>query len=197
MTHCNLTDEELWECIRNDDSKAFTLLFERYWQRLYTTACYHLKDKEACSEIVHDIFINIWKSRYQLQIVSFPGYLTASVRYHVFHYEKTLRNSRIIYGERWEDENERNIVNHGDEKLIFNEMQHEVLKLMEKLPKRCQEIFILSRTQNLSNDQIAEQLGISKRTVENQITHALQFLRLSIKKIFVVFLSAIIGLMAS
>jgi RNA polymerase sigma-70 factor (ECF subfamily) len=49
------------------------------------------------------------------------------------------------------------------------------------LPKRCREIFKLSRMDNLTNDEIAQQLGISKRTVENQITHALKFLRSLLK----------------
>jgi len=91
MAHTNLTDDELWENIRQDDRKAFAVLFDRYWAKLFTTACYHLKDKEACLEIVHDIFLNIWKGRDQLHIASFPSYLSASVRYHVFRYRKVLR----------------------------------------------------------------------------------------------------------
>ena len=183
MARANLTDDELWENIRQDDRKAFAVLFDRYWAKLYTTACYHLKDKEACTEIVHDIFLNIWKGRDQLQISSFPSYLAASVRYHVFRYRKVLRASPLSYQENWETDSEISIANQGDENLIYNELQQEVFRSVQRLPKRCQEIFILSRRQNLSNDQIAEQLGISKRTVENQLTHALQFLRISIKEI--------------
>ncbi|WP_172333800.1 sigma factor-like helix-turn-helix DNA-binding protein [Mucilaginibacter sp. SG564] len=54
---------------------------------------------------------------------------------------------------------------------------------MKRLPRRCQEIFWLSRVQNLSNDEIEGKLNISKRTVENQITQALRYLRVSYTKL--------------
>ncbi|WP_449436580.1 sigma-70 family RNA polymerase sigma factor [Pedobacter steynii] len=60
-------------------------------------------------------------------------------------------------------------------------MESSIEGVLEKLPKKCREIFMLSRFDNLSNQEIAEKLGISKRTVENQITIALKLLRLSIR----------------
>ena len=55
------SDSDLWEAIMLDDTKAFETLFERYWSIIYGTAFSYLKDKEACTEIVQDIFLNIWQ----------------------------------------------------------------------------------------------------------------------------------------
>lgn len=66
---------------------------------------------------------------------------------------------------------------HAHELSTF-ELQEEIDQFLVKLPKRCQEIFCLSRRDNLSNDEIAARLEISKRTVENQLTYALHEIRL-------------------
>ena len=67
--------------------------------------------------------------------------------------------------------------NQSDHRIKNQELLLELSHYLEKLPKRCQEIFYLSRMDNLSNQEIAGRLGISKRTVENQITTALKHLR--------------------
>ena len=67
-------------------------------------------------------------------------------------------------------------------------MERSLTAYLGQLPARCREIFLLSRTQQLSNHEIADRLGISKRTVENQITAALQHLKLSLKHLMLLVL---------
>jgi RNA polymerase sigma-70 factor (family 1) len=192
MQYNKLPDDKLWDEIVNNDPKAFAALFNQYWSKLFTTAFFHLKDQEACSEIVHDIFLNIWMKRDHLKIECFPNYLTAAVRYHIFKYIRSQKAVPLEYTEELEDCTMASCMNNGGDKLIYNELETEVYTYIKKLPKRCQEIFLLSRKANLSNDEIARQLGISKRTVENQLTYALQHLRISMKGFFV--LAVIIGI---
>ena len=71
-------------------------------------------------------------------------------------------------------------MNDGDLNIRYQDLEKIVDRELDKLPKRCKEIFTLSRRAQLSNDEIASRLEISKRTVENQLTHALRHLRLSI-----------------
>lgn len=177
-----LNDSELWDFIIKEDAKAFTTLFERYWSKIYATAFSYLKDNEACAEIVNDIFINIWKKRHELQIVSFRAYLTAASRYHVYKKIKILKASKIDLIENYDlVKNQEVNLNTADGKIGYQDLEKKIEVYLSDLPKRCREIFIMSRQQHLSNDEIAEKLNISKRTVENQLTHALKHLRVVLK----------------
>lgn len=183
-----LTDAELWDAIVMDDSHAFTMLFERYWSKLYATAYGYLKDAETCEEIVHDIFLTIWDRRKQLQIESFQNYLISSARYIVYKKQRAIKNSPLQLVEAYSEIENPACNNTGDENIVYLELQDELDLYLMKLPKRCREIFTMSRRDHLSNDEIARQLNISKRSVENQITHALKFLRVSMKDIAIVVL---------
>jgi RNA polymerase sigma-70 factor (ECF subfamily) len=175
-------DSDLWEAILHDNTKAFETLFERYWSDVYSTAFSYLKDKEACSEIVQDIFLNIWQKRNEFKITSFKSYLTSAARYHVYKHLKAKKTSAILYIEDYDHIKIKSPgISHADTNMEYLELEQSVETSLHDLPKRCREIFILSRMNNLTNDEIAQQLGISKRTVENQITHALKFLRSLLK----------------
>lgn len=185
-------DTELWDAVRKNNANAFTQLFDRYWSAVFTTAFSYLKDREACMEVTHDIFLNIWQKRDKLQIVSFQKYLTMSARYHVFKHIKALKAAPISYVEQMEECGYPSAaINEGEENIRYMELQNRMDNCLKKLPARCREIFILSRKESLSNDEIARRLGISKRTVENQITTALQHLRISFKELL--FILILIG----
>ncbi len=186
------SDEILVEAMKNGDSVSFNTLFNRYWQRLYTTAYAISKDHEVSSGIVHDIFLNIWLKRERLQIGSFQGYITACAKYHVYRHMKVSKRNVLEY--RYElEEGDRVSANHGELHIREQELQRKVESHMEALPKRCKEIFTLSRRDELSNDEIATRLDISKRTVENQLTNALHHLRISLKDISWIVITAWIG----
>jgi RNA polymerase sigma-70 factor (ECF subfamily) len=188
-------DSDLWEAILRNDAKAFETLFERYWGEVYSTAFSYLKDKEACSEIVQDIFLNIWQKRNEFKINSFKNYLTSAARYHVYKRLKAKKASAILYIEDYDFiKIQGSGANYADANMAYQELEQSVETSLNNLPKRCREIFILSRMNNLTNDEIAEQLGISKRTVENQITHALKFLRSLFKYSTLLVLIALTGL---
>jgi len=182
MTRNLLADNELWDKIKLGDSKAFDLLFERYWSAIYSTAFIYLKDQETCKEIVNDIFLNIWQKRHVLEINSFKAYLTTAARYHVYKVVKKEKLSPIQLIENYSEIPEsKNSINLGEEKILYQEMENDIDSVLNTLPQRCREIFVMSRINHLSNQEIADQLGISKRTVENQLTHALKILRFSLK----------------
>jgi RNA polymerase sigma-70 factor (family 1) len=168
------SDLLLWDAIRKDNDTAFRILFDRYWSKLYATCFYHLHDKEACSEIVHDIFLQLWLKRHQLEITSFQHYVTTAARYNVYK-RFQQRDKQVLYLDTLHSESA--IQNEGEENLRFKELNSSVEGHLQELPERCREIFHLSRREHFSISEIAERLGISKRTVENQITRALQHLR--------------------
>ncbi|MDN5287129.1 MAG: polymerase sigma-70 factor [Mucilaginibacter sp.] len=180
------TDSELWEAIQLNDNKAFNLLFERYWTAIYRTAYDYLPDDVVCLEIVNDIFLRIWQKRHELQIALFKSYLTSAARYHVYKELKARNKELISYMEDYTYITEKVLdMNDGEKRIQSSEFQSKINDLLEQLPQRCREIFMLSREQHLSNNEISERLGISKRSVENQLTSALKHLRNSIKHLSV------------
>lgn len=174
------SDEILLNLMKAGDLDSFNTLFERYWEKLFTTVFSICPDTEVCSEIVHDVFLNLWLKRHKLQIEYFKGYITASARYQVYRYVKSIKKKTIEYREELDFGN-LVAVNDGESNIRYRELEKKVEEELEELPSRCKEIFTLSRMEQLTNDEIAARLDISKRTVENQLTYALRHLRISIK----------------
>jgi RNA polymerase sigma-70 factor (ECF subfamily) len=180
MLYSALSDAELWNAVRRDDEGAFTALFDRYWVRLYKLAKNYLKNQETSEELVHDIFLNIWNRRGTLEIDSFQAFLLTAARYQVYNRMRAAKPVVLILSNTL-PVNEPFQNNEGEDHLIEQELQQELQQYLVQLPKRCQEIFYMSRVKNLSNQEIADSFGVSKRTVENQITIALKHLRNCLK----------------
>ncbi|MEO7214691.1 sigma-70 family RNA polymerase sigma factor [Mucilaginibacter sp.] len=199
MLNKSLTDSQLIEAILNNDEQAFNQLFERYWSRVYAVAYKCVKDEELSLEITHDIFINIWNKRSQLHIENFKAYVVTAASYHGIRKRQTLKATPIQYVEDYEyvedydyATNHRSDANEGEAKLCRHDFDIKVESLLNDLPKKCREIYLLSRKDNLTITEIAEKLNISKRTVENQLTSALKHLRTSLK--YIVLLATILKL---
>jgi len=176
------SDSDLWKDIRNDDGLAFDVLFNRYWVRLYKAAFRQLNDEAASLEIVHDVFLSIWTRRKELEIALFPNFLLTAVRYQIYSRSKSPKLS-LVYKADFHESEHLSELNSGGMRIRDFELQKELDQLLDQLPKRCHEIFHLSRIEHLSNQDIAERLGISKKTVENQLTVALKHLRVAYKSI--------------
>lgn len=177
MSKAPLSDPDLWKKIVDDDYRAFTMLFDRHWFILFKTAGKYIKDQGLCEEAVHDLFLNLWNRRKHLAIEDFSSYLKSSIRYQVYRILKKEKSSALSYIEEYPEELTSNDENDGDKKILYLELEKELEECLKPLPKRTSEIFLLSRKEQLSNAEIAERLGISKRSVENQVTKALKFLR--------------------
>ncbi|HEY4324823.1 MAG TPA: sigma-70 family RNA polymerase sigma factor [Mucilaginibacter sp.] len=177
MLKTSLSDSELLHKVFNNDYRAFTELYERYWLAVFKTANKYITDKEACEDIVHDIFLTIWNRRGQLNIQDFNFYIKASARYQVYAFLKKVKKAAVSYLEDCPEP----LLSHdnaGYSKVIYMELEKEINDCLKLLPKRSSEIFVLSRINHLTNDEISIKLGISKRSVENQLTVALKHLRL-------------------
>lgn len=178
MSFEHFEDSELWSAIRRDNRRAFDTLFDRYWSAVHSTAFSYLHDTEAASDIVHDIFIKLWQNRNTYKINCFRSYLCTAARYHVYKVMKARKASALVYiSDYTEAHSWQQSKNEGSEAIIGREMDAAVDRFLRHLPTRCREIFMLSRREQLSNEEIAVRFGISKRTVENQLTTALQVLR--------------------
>lgn len=173
------TDEiSLLGLIKADDYAAFNELYERYWSTLYAPAYNVLRDKDACMDVVQEIFIWFWEHRAHWQLSSCKGYLLAAVKFKVAN---SIRRNKIqaSFFERL-SERQEDLADDMNAEMDVAELRRFIQILIDELPEKCRQVFQLSRIEQLSNREIAKKLGISEKTVENQITTAIKKLRLRI-----------------
>lgn len=177
------TDGELLDMLKNEDEQAFNELYNRYWERLFNAAYKRLKSAEAAEEVVQDLFTDLWIRRETLNIrQELPVYLFSAIKYLVIkQVNKTANQNAFIFnrGAIFNDSD-----NSTEEWLIANDLKSHLESRVELLPVKCREIYHLSRDEHQSNKDIAQQLNISEKTVENQITKALKRLRASLNSLF-------------
>ena len=167
------SDQELLTLMKADNRSAFTEIYSRHWSKLMLSAYQVLKDKEICKDIIQDVFTDLYTRRKKLLISSLPAYLKVAVRNRVFQY---LRNENVQQVHL--DVLEKVSFVHATEQMVnYNQLNELYERSVNKLPEKCREVFLLSRVENLSLKEIAERLDISPKTVENQITKALKYLR--------------------
>jgi RNA polymerase sigma-70 factor (family 1) len=184
-------DDDLLAAVKHGDKKAFNQLYDRYWEVVYKKSFSYLHDTEACMGIVNDIFVNIWEKRDVLNIITFKSYLTSAARYRVYNAIKANTASRVTYVEDYEKLDNLSVVyNRAENDFGVSELSSVLDGLLDELPARCKEIFLLSRVSQLTNAEIADRLSISKRAVENQISLAVKYLKPYFKRYSIVILVA-------
>ena len=180
-----LSDEELFDLLKSDEFafQAFTHLYNRFWELLYSAAYKRLKSREVSEEIVQDFFTKLWINRKEISITtSAEGYIFTSIKYLVLGYidKETVRNKfRALI-----DVSESSLDDSTQEKINLNELVASIDKQVQSLPPKCRSVFELSRTEYKTNKEIASELGISEKTVENHLTKALKRLRLNLSDSF-------------
>jgi RNA polymerase sigma-70 factor (family 1) len=175
----NTTDPELITLISEGNKDAFSIFYTRNWMELYKMAFAILKDRDACVDLIQDIFVWIWENRQELVIASPKSYLRAAVKYKIANYIRSGNIRRSFFAEVAKFNFVESMPS-ADEFIELKELNNIIQKVVVNLPQKCLEIYRLSREANLSNREIAEQLGISIKTVENQITIALHRIRTTI-----------------
>jgi RNA polymerase sigma-70 factor (ECF subfamily) len=173
------TDKDLIFLISRGDQGAFNTLYNRHWPWLFKFAFLILKDRDAAKDIIQDVFVWVWEHRKDLQMHAPKSYLKTAVKYKIANYIRTgnIRNSFFDEASQLK----YTVCTPGaDEFAEVNELNHIIRISIANLPVKCKEIFRLSREENLSNREIASQLGISIKTVENQMTIALHRIRTSV-----------------
>ncbi len=172
-TH-ELDDYDLLRQLSEDDEAAMEVLFKRHYA-LVSYSIYNLvKDPRTTEDIAQEVFMEIWKRRGSLVInTSLKAYLRRSAVNKTLNYLRDKKN--------WKNEElseiQLNISTEPGKTLETTELEQIVGQAIEQLPERCQLIFKLSRVEEKSYQEIADELNISVKTVENQIVKALRLLR--------------------
>ena len=180
-TYETYSDNELLHLLSADDEKAFTEIYNRYWKVVFAIGINRLKDVRLAEDILHDVFSSLWANRNKSEINSLPNYLASATKYLVF---ATIRKKS--YEQRYLASQLKPEINVEDD-FLYKQLYEYAAKEIDSLPERCRLVFRY-REQGLSNSEIALQMKISIKTVENQVNKAFHHLRFAMKKILQVFL---------
>lgn len=171
------TDQELLADIANGDSRAFEILYRRYFSKLYGAAYKRLQDKELTEEIVQELFVSLWERRTSLHIENIENYLFTSIKYLVIaQFKKETLFEKYSSTINLDDNDD----NFTEQAVAFDELNAAYQEALLSVPEKCREVFLLKRS-GLSQKEISEKLDISEKTVENQMTKALKILREALK----------------
>ncbi|MFN8253932.1 MAG: RNA polymerase sigma-70 factor [Ferruginibacter sp.] len=179
MTNYSAYDDVgLVQLLANGDEGAFNEIYHRYWTQLFAMAVNRLKDKSAAEDVVHDVFAGLWHNRTAVQIDKLENYLAVAVKYTILNvlrkrqYEKHYLETAI---------GTVNVEAVTEQQVQYKWLLQKVQTEIEKLPEKCRLIFKYSRNQGMPVKEIARQLHLSPKTVENQLTRAIRQLRVAVK----------------
>lgn len=158
-----------------DNEAFFELTFKKHYKGLTNYACTLVKDAEMAEEIVQNMFYKLWEKREQVAISeSVSGYLYRSVYHDSLNYLKHLK----VRGQYQSYAMQQEQLDHpASQQLEAKELQERIYRALNELPEKCRTIFQLSRFDELKYQEIADQLNLPVKTVENQMGKALKLLR--------------------
>ncbi|MDX2069612.1 MAG: RNA polymerase sigma-70 factor [Haliscomenobacter sp.] len=167
-------DREFFDLLPTDAEKAFEWLFRRYFSELCQVVYRVAHDEHLAQDLVQEVLYELWRKRDKLTIsISLRAYLKRSVLNRTLNH---LRDNRLWSSEERMPEiaiEESDAV----DLLRTEELQELVDAAIDELPEKCRIVFVLSRYEELSYRDIATELGIAEKTVENQVSKALKYLR--------------------
>ncbi|MBD0777376.1 sigma-70 family RNA polymerase sigma factor [Maribacter sp. ANRC-HE7] len=162
---------DLMERIKNSDELALRILYSRLWERMYVLAFGILRDEAISKDIVQEIWIDLWERRNKIINQNIEAYIITATRFKVF---RTLRDSKMnVVSMKFLEQLKIPEAEGALEKIYANETESKIHKAVEKLPKKCNQVFLLSRQEGLENAEISKMLNISQRTVETHISNAI------------------------
>jgi len=181
MKNDQFSEFDLVLALKEGNLHAFGELFDRYGKRLYHFSMGYLKSVQNAEEIVQDVFLKIWTNREELSTQkSFESYMFTIAKNHILN---TIRKSKSeqVYLNYAKLHPAKDIL--LDDELNFNELEKAFKDAVEQLSPRRKEIYLLSKEQFLSNADIAVELNISLKTVENQMTSAISEVRKNLRSL--------------
>lgn len=170
--------------------KAFRLIMDHWYLRLYNFANGYLDHAENTKEVLQDVFLKLWDNRQKLaEQTNLNAYLFTLTRNRCID---LIRRERLMLQFRTDKQDEylrltENFDALSDpilDDLFALELQDEINRAVSGLPEQCRKVFILSRTNGLKNKEISVSLELSEKTVESHLTKALKTIKLALEQKF-------------
>ena len=177
-------DSVLLQQLSQGDRKAFEIIYRKYWRPLLDAAWKGLQDKQTAEDLVQGVFLSLWQNRKQLQVNNLEAYLKTAVRYkvlnHVVRTKRTYEFFELFY-EIFEEKNT------PETTFLAKNLLELIHAYAAILPVKRREIFMLFIQSRLTTKEIAETLGLSQKTVQNQLGISLLGLRAKVAPLLISF----------
>ena len=164
-------ETNIWISIKHKDGQLFEQYYKDHYKFFFLAACKYLADPALAQEMVNDVFLKLWQDADSITIqVSLKSYIYRAIANRCLNQlEKNKRDYRHL----------QEIRHRPEETFELREMEDDELKVrlyqaIDQLPQQCRRVFRMSRVEELKQQEIADRLGISIKTVKNHITYALQ-----------------------
>ena len=173
----DLKEENIWRSIQQKDEEAFERYYKEHYKRFFLMSCKYLKDPAEAEEIVNDVFLKLWEDGDKMSIES-------SLKSYI--YKAVINRSINVL-----NKSKRELIHHVDlnflpeesyelRQIEENELTVKIYAAIDQLPDQCRRVFEMSRFEELKQQEIADKLGISIKTVKNHITIALKQLSIAL-----------------
>ncbi|WBL26706.1 RNA polymerase sigma-70 factor [Zunongwangia sp. HGR-M22] len=165
--------------VKNGSTLAYKKLFDSLWEPLYRHTQSIVMDEHAAKDILQEIWIDYWNRKTTISPINIRAYLFQAAKYKSLNYLRNTKFNKVHVEalDQFIQEDEFSIDGLEKDKLLGKILEDAI----NNLPERCKAIFKMSRMEGYTNDEIAQSLNISKRSVENQISIALKKLRVDLK----------------
>lgn len=189
--YCSITPQELLSLVKEDDDSAFTEIYDRYYEVIFRFVKKYLKSSELAADVCQNVFLKCWEQRHQNTAIQEPAawLLTVAKRQAI----DTLRRAsveqnalRIILSDYVSTHNKCEDDQLSKDYLAF------INQVVDNLPEQTRQIFKLCRQQNLTYDETADALGISKHTVKKHMVRSMKILKTAADNELGLYLMAIV-----
>jgi RNA polymerase sigma-70 factor, ECF subfamily len=185
----DLQEQTIWRKIQHKDIATFERFYKEHYKSFYLLACKYIKNSSEAEEIVNDIFMKIWEDGNKIQIeTSIKSYINKAV---------INRSINALNKSKRENEYRSEMNSMPGETFELREIEENELKIklyeaIDQLPDQCKKVFEMSRFEELKQQEIADKLGISIKTVKNHITIALKKINESVVNYILLFIMILI-----
>lgn len=169
-------DKDLLRQIAEGNETAFKTLFERYRNKLYHYLHHIIKSREVAEEIVMDVFLKLWLGRKMvIEIDHFDAFLFRVAQNKAIDFLRSANRDHTLRSHIWEEM--QAAAETADSRVICTEIETSIREAIQHLSPQRQLVYQLSREDNLTHDQIASRLNLSKNTIKNHIVESVRFIR--------------------
>lgn len=176
-----MNDQAILQLLRTDDEAAMSHIFDRYYAALVRTAYHVVLDEHQAKDLVQEVLFGFWSKRADRTLSDGLGaYLRRAVVNRSIDFLRQKKRRGPV--EELTDFNRTDDRASTLDQLATNDLERVILRTVRQLPEKCQLVFNLSRFEDMSHAEIADQLNISKKTIENHMTKALKAIRLVVER---------------
>ncbi len=177
--------EDILKRLKENDRSALKELFQLYYLSVCQTIHRLVKDKSTVEDLAQEVFLRFWNKRHKIHITSsLSAYIRRMATNEALGYlrsRKTFEEESIILND------ERQSGQNVEAQVLHTELEDHIKAAINELPPKCRAVFVLSRFEELTYQEIADRMEISVKTVENQMGRALRLLRAKLKSYLTLF----------